>query len=216
VAIIAIIASIAIPNMIAARLSANESAAIATMRNLLSCESQCQSSACIDTDGDGAGEFGFLAEVAGRAPLRNNQVGGVGALALQPPLLSTAFGNVQNSVVVRSGYLFQIFLPDSAGAGVAEAATGGASGVSIDANNAEVEWCAYAWPSNSGITGRRVFFTNQRGDLLSSTNRVANYNGLTTTPLPSAAFRAGTLGTLDVPPAANTVGLDGERWRVVN
>ena len=43
IAIIAIIASIAIPNLLSARLSANESAAIATLRNIVSSQDQVQS-----------------------------------------------------------------------------------------------------------------------------------------------------------------------------
>ena len=48
VAIIAIIASIAIPNLLAARLNANESAAIATLKNISSAQAQCQASGAID------------------------------------------------------------------------------------------------------------------------------------------------------------------------
>ncbi len=44
VAIIAIIASIAIPNLLSARLNANESAAIATLKNISSAQAQCQAS----------------------------------------------------------------------------------------------------------------------------------------------------------------------------
>ena len=44
VAIIAIIASIAIPNLLSARLNANESAAIATLKNIASGQSQLQAS----------------------------------------------------------------------------------------------------------------------------------------------------------------------------
>ncbi|MEY2716053.1 MAG: hypothetical protein RIT24_2396, partial [Planctomycetota bacterium] len=47
VAIIAIIASIAIPNLLSARLNANESAAIATLKNISSAQAQCQASGVI-------------------------------------------------------------------------------------------------------------------------------------------------------------------------
>ena len=49
IAIIAIIAAIAIPNLLAARLSANETAAIATLRNIVSAQAQFQQSAKADT-----------------------------------------------------------------------------------------------------------------------------------------------------------------------
>src|SRR5512134_4174124 len=81
VAIIAIIAAIAIPNLLAARLSANETAAIATLRNIISAEAQFQQSAKADTDNDGTGEYGGFLEMSG---------GGVGRMVsvLSPPVLS--------------------------------------------------------------------------------------------------------------------------------
>ncbi|RJP74797.1 MAG: prepilin-type N-terminal cleavage/methylation domain-containing protein [Candidatus Abyssobacteria bacterium SURF_17] len=60
VAIIAIIAAIAIPNLLRARLASNESAAIGAMRTLGSAESTFQSSAGTDADGDGTGEYASL------------------------------------------------------------------------------------------------------------------------------------------------------------
>ena len=52
IAIIAIIAAIAIPNLLAARLSANETAAIATLRNIISAQAQLQQGAKADTDNE--------------------------------------------------------------------------------------------------------------------------------------------------------------------
>src|SRR5215475_12180252 len=114
VAIIAIIASIAIPNLLSARVSANESAAIATLRSLSSAEAQVQAASAIDVDTDGAGEYGYFAELAGTVNRRG------GTTPITPPCLSGSFGNVAASRVTRSGYLFQMYLPDGAGAGVAE------------------------------------------------------------------------------------------------
>src|SRR5512145_1141555 len=108
VAIIAIIASIAIPKLMSARLSANEAAAIATLRSISSSQAQLQSSSAIDTDGDGGGEYGYFAEMSGVLPMRIG-VGGVAAVGvvgtdeLSPAVLSTAFGNVDaNGFVSRS------------------------------------------------------------------------------------------------------------------
>ena len=64
-AIISIIAAIAIPNLVAARLSANETAAVATLRNIVAAEAQFRQSAKVDTDNDGAGEYGGFAEMSG-------------------------------------------------------------------------------------------------------------------------------------------------------
>jgi len=107
--VIAIIAAIAIPNLLAARLSANETAAIATPRDIISAEAQFQQSAKTDTDNDGTGEYGGFLEMSG---------GGVGRLGsvLSPPVLSGAFRvlNVAGEVS-RSGYFFRPYLPDAGG-----------------------------------------------------------------------------------------------------
>jgi type IV pilus assembly protein PilA len=212
VAIIAIIASIAIPNLLSARLNANESAAIATLKNISSAQAQCQASSVVDVNNNGAGEYGFFGELSGAQFTR-------GATArITPPVLSNAFGNVANSQVVRSGYIFQMFLPDATAQGVAEDATGGDpdNGQGIDPARAEVLWCAYAWPSAFGNSGKRTFFINQSGDVLASKNNTTQYNGTTTPPGFDAAFVGS--GTIDMAAnvAANTVGGDGEVWTVVN
>src|SRR5437870_5699327 len=118
IAIIAIIAAIAIPNLLAARLSANETAAIATLRNIISAQAQFQQGAKADTDNDGTGEYGGFVELSG---------GGAGRMAavLNPPVLSGAFRILNaNGQVSRSGYFFRIYLPTAGGVGVGEPQAG--------------------------------------------------------------------------------------------
>ena len=123
VAIIAIIAAIAIPRLMSARLSANEAAAISTLRSVTSAQAQLQSSAAIDTDADGAGEYGYFGELSGVDPLRVSN-GGVPAAGvagtdeLTPSILSIQFGNVVGSIVTRQGYMFQMWLPNATAAGL--------------------------------------------------------------------------------------------------
>ena len=216
VAIIAIIASIAIPNLLAARLNANESAAIATLKNISSAQAQCQASGAIDVNNNGAGEYGYFGDLAGATVIRG------ATQKITPPVLSTAFGNVQNSVVTRSGYIFQMYLPDGGSAGVAEDVNGGkAAPAAVDATKCEVLWCCYAWPSANGQSGKRVFFINQAGDVLSSKNTLATpYSGNPasggTAPAANAAFVTGSSGFMDAPVAANTTGTDSQMWTVVN
>ena len=217
VAIIAIIASIAIPNLLSARLNANESAAIATLKNISSAQSQCQASGIVDANNNGAGEYGYFAELAGGAAVRNNETGGVGTERISPPFLSGAFTNVSSSRVLRSGYYFQMYLPDTAAAPLAEAASGGASSVKVSAANAEVMWMCYAWPASFGNSGKRTFFVNQAGDVLATRNTTQKYNGTTKAPKSTAAFLT-TVGTPTMAStlAANQTGKDAERWIVVN
>jgi len=99
VAIIAIIASIAIPKLMSARISANENAAIATLRSIASAQAQLESSSAVDTDADGGGEFGFFGELSGVSFLRiydaATDAPAISTLdKLDPPILPTAFGDI--------------------------------------------------------------------------------------------------------------------------
>ncbi|MBL9079842.1 MAG: DUF2950 family protein [Planctomycetes bacterium] len=213
VAIIAIIASIAIPNLLSARLNANESAAIATLKNISSAQSQCQASGVIDVNGNGAGEYGFFGELSGRVAVRN------GTQTISPPVLSTAFGNVAAARVSRSGYVFQMFLPDTAAQGIEEDATGGDTdnGQGVDAGQSETLWCCYAWPQVFGNSGKRTFFVNQSGDVLATNSAVNQYSEATATrPIFSAAFLGTGTIAMSARVAANTLASDGDRYTVVN
>jgi hypothetical protein len=199
--------------LLSLRAMANESAAIATLKNIRSAQSQCQASGVIDADGDGVGEFGFFGELSGKQPVRKDGAGGLGTKTITPPVLSTAFGKVLGRRVERSGYVFQLFLPAADGSAVAEASNGGADGVAVDPQRAEQLWCAYAWPIDEQ-TGRRCFFVNQNGDVLATDNETQGYVGRDKAPPPHAAFAQGSSGKLDAKLAANEVGGDGARWLV--
>jgi prepilin-type N-terminal cleavage/methylation domain-containing protein len=223
VAVIAIIATLAIPNMLSSRMAANEAAAIATMRQMSTCQAQVKTAAYIDGDGDGVGEFGFLGELAGSHYVRTF-IGGVQAISptakVAPPVASGSFGNIKNSIVNRSGYYFQIWLPDAAGNAVAEAATGGADAASFpDPDMCETVWCAYAWPASYGNSSRRAFFVNQQGDVLQTLNETMKYNHLLA-PVAGAAFAAGSPPNSIQGSTANTTatkqGVDGQNWTNVN
>ncbi|MFT4512666.1 MAG: prepilin-type N-terminal cleavage/methylation domain-containing protein [Planctomycetota bacterium] len=213
VAIIAIIASIAIPNLLSARLNANESAAIATLKNISSGQSQCQASGVVDANSNGQGEYGFFGELSGRTAIRGS------TLSITPPVLSAAFGNVTASRVSRSGYTFQMFLPDTAGAGMAEDALGGDidNDNLVDPGQAEVLWCCYAWPGTAGNSGNRTFFINQTGDVLATNGAVVQYsNTVPTVPTYDVAFsNAISTTSMNMAVAANTIGKDLNTWVVV-
>lgn len=215
VAIIAIIASIAIPNLLSARLNANEAAAIATLKNISSSQAQVQASGTIDDNGNGTGEFGYFGELAGANFVR--QAGGLSTTErVTPPVLSLAFSQITASRVNRSGYLFQMYLPDSGNGWVAEAANGGATGGAVGAANSEVLWACFAWPNNYPNSGQRAFFVNQNGDVMGCRNSVARYSGTTSLPIAGTfgmlSSGVGMAGTI----AANATGADGERWIIVN
>jgi prepilin-type N-terminal cleavage/methylation domain-containing protein len=208
IAIIAIIAAIAIPNLLSARLNSNETAAIATLRNIISAQSQFQTTARADENQNGVGEYGTFGEMSGAVPVRE-QFGGTDPL--NPPVLSTAFRAVSAAgTVSRSGYIYQIFLPDNGGLGLPEINAGGAD-ANVDSDLTETTWCAYAWPANYGNTGNRVFFVNQGGDIVASEDPAYT---AAAGPAADAAFRNGSLaGGVTGQVATGTTGMDGNLWK---
>ena len=207
IAIIAIIAAIAIPNLLAARLSSNETAAIATLRNVISAQAQFQQSAKADADAAGTGEYGGFVELSG---------GGAGRMAgiLNPPVLSGAFRILNASGnVSRSGYFFKMFLPGAAGAAVAEPQTGYVTTSGINSDLCETTWCCYAWPVNYGQSGNRTFFTNQGGDVVATES--SSYTGATG-PAAGAAFQAGGATVITGAVAIGVSGQDTNTWKQVN
>ena len=223
VAIIAIIASIAIPNLLSARVSANESAAIATLRNVVSAQSQLQSQGAIDQDLDGLGEHGWFAEMAGTVNLRDNTGGAAGPI-LVPPVLSGSLGNVDaNGLVNKSGYFFRMFLPGPAGAPVNEAAGGGTPGAfAEDSNLCEIYYVCYAWPAGFSNTGNRAFVVNHSGDVLQTNNLAGaggSYDGILVMPAGDAAVENGSVGDISGQLSINSFpapSVDGNTWLVVN
>ena len=187
------IASWSLPGRCGCGRRANESAAIATLRNLASAEDQFRTGAWRDDDHDGRGEFGLLAELA--------------SPTLAPPLLSSAFRHAQGGRVTRSGYVFQVFLPGPD--------RNWRSAPPFLADAAEQRFCAYAWPARQEAENRRVFMVDQTGTVLAATNTAADghtprYLGLERPVAPEAAF----------PPAPGPTtrahrGQDQQVWRAV-
>jgi prepilin-type N-terminal cleavage/methylation domain-containing protein len=208
IAIIAIIAAIAIPNLLSARLNSNETAAIATLRNIISAQAQFQSTSRADENNNGVGEYGTFGELSGAVGVRGGNV-------LNPPVLSTAFRAVSaNGQVSRSGYLYAIFLPLASGAGQEEAGGGGMPAATVDSDLSETTWCCYAWPANYGNTGNRSFFVNQGGDIVateSSTYSGPGAAGDANVPAHDAAFI--NAGTITGQQATAAAGSDGNNWK---
>jgi hypothetical protein len=183
----------------------NETAAFATLRNIISAQAQVQASGRIDVDSDGVGEYGGFLELSGA-------LAGRMANRLVPPVLSGSFRTFTDDiVVVRSGYCFRIFLPTERGVGIGEAADGFDSD-EVDPDLCETTWCCYAWPLQQGDTGARAFFANQAGDILASVD--ASYSGSRGGPDADAAFTDGRsiVGAV----AIGRRGADGYTWKPVN
>jgi hypothetical protein len=138
----------------------NEALAVSHLRGLVGAETQAQSLAVLDADGDGVGEVAVVAELGGSAPLRGPGKG------LEFDLLGPAFGDPgAHGFVEVHGYLFRVFLPGPDGTAVGEGDPG--AGV-VDASAAERRFVAYAWPARQGKTGRRSFVVTETGEIRSS------------------------------------------------
>jgi hypothetical protein len=81
---------------------ANETAAIATLKNIASAQAQCQACAVIDGNNNGAGEYGFFGELSGAQLVRCDGKGGVGTKRMAPPVLSKAFAAVSSAAATCS------------------------------------------------------------------------------------------------------------------
>jgi prepilin-type N-terminal cleavage/methylation domain-containing protein len=217
VAIIAIIAAIAIPNLLSARLNANETSAISTLRSVSSAQAQFQASAKADVDNDGSGEFGLFRELSGAEEVRKVADGSGGTSVLNPPVLSGAFRTISTlGEVSRSGYLFHVFLPGSAGLGVAEAGLTANLASSLDNDLAETTWCCYSWPTSYSTTGNRTFFVNQTGDITGTDSSAYTGNGEFAGSA-GFAFKAGTAtDKITGLVAVGTLARDSNIWKQIN
>ena len=215
VAIIAIIAAIAIPNLLAARLASNETSAVATLRSICSAQAQFQLSGKVDVNGDGTGEYGLFREMSGAIGARQDATGSVVGSTMNPPVLSGGFRNILASgEVSRSGYRYKIFLPSVGGVGVAE--TVGPLPSALSPDLAASSWCCYAWPDLYARSGNRTFFVNHSGTLTTTEEVVYSGSNAFATGNGGRAFRAGgALGGITGPIAIGTVGRDGKFWRAV-
>jgi len=211
VAIIAILAAVAVPNLLSSKVAANETNAISTLRTLASAQATFLSIAAVDNDQDGAGEFGSLAELAGVTLL--NARGNGPATPLDPSILSASFQMIDGSGrVSRSGYYFRVFLPDAAGTGLPEIALGGPP-AAVNDDRSEVFWCCYAWPIRAGASGNRAFCIDQRGEIIQTQMDVLTYSGAV-----APGWNAGLVlsnGTMGDPLAIGNAGIDGNSWTVV-
>lgn len=204
--------AVAVPNLRSANLNRNESAAIATLKNISSAQSQMQACGLLDRNGNGSGEYAYFAELSGGVKLPGMDQ------PLTPPVLSQAFQAVVGGRVERSGYLFEMILPDAQMQAVREGPDGGRAGQqgSVDPALAETLWACYAWPASQGWSGKRTFFVNQSGDVL-ATNGFGSrpYDGARSVVPPDAAYARSAGRHMGAPVAANTVGNDGNTWVVV-
>jgi prepilin-type N-terminal cleavage/methylation domain-containing protein len=136
VAIILIIAAIAIPNFLRARMAANEASAVQSMRSIFTAEMAYNASGW----SNGGAVIGFSAQLP--------DLGGAGA-ACNPPTTTSAcqlddvIANATTATTAKSGYYFT-YAPVASGS----------DNVAFNLNGD---------PAARGKTGERSFFTDQTG-----------------------------------------------------
>jgi len=222
ISIISILAAVAIPNLLSSRIGANESSAIATLRQMQSAQTVVQTMRTIDQDLDGVGEYAWLAEMTGFVQVRD-ATGPHGGPLLNPPSAARSIGVVNAAgVVSKAGYILRMSMSDAAGAGLNEAPNGG-SPTGEDADNCEKFWLAYAWPAGYTTSGKRTFVVNQTGDILQTQNAgtgaTPSYDAMSSVPAPDAAVESGSAGQAIGDFSVNGFPLpavDGNVWMVVN
>jgi len=158
VAIIGIIAAIAIPGLLRARMSGNEASAIGSLRAINSGESTYASSCA------GGGYAVALVDLAKPAPASNQGF-------ISPDLATDP--------ALKSGY--SVSLAADTAAGVVSITTA-ASTCNTSAANAQSSYWAGAVPTQVGSTGQRSFATDSRGTIFFLNTGLPLAN-----PIPAAA-----------------------------
>ena len=196
----------------------NDTAAIATLRNLASAQAQMQTTGKIYGDSDGIGEYGTFGEMTGSCGVRTDADGSGRGAAVRPAILSAALANASSGgIVTKNGYCFRIHLPAKGSGASREGKVGEPLAAPVDADAAEQRWCAYAWPVAAGTSGRRAFFVDQDGDVRQCDNAGGAYSGVFRAPAFDAAFAPGAEGSWTGaagPPGSRS--RDGLAWKVKN
>jgi len=154
---LATLAAVTLPGLSKARLESNEAAAIAAIHAIRKAEEEYRRSAIRDSDGDGEGEFAFLAELLGERR-------GVDSVPPVRPSPLSGYQKHESGAHERAGYLFRVYLPAEDGSPI-----GGherpARLARVDGDLAEAIYVVVAWPLRGGKTGARAFAMDASGVL---------------------------------------------------
>jgi prepilin-type N-terminal cleavage/methylation domain-containing protein len=229
IAIIAIIAAIAIPNLLESRVTANEAAASASLKSgVFAAQVQFQGGSYQDADLDNVGEYGTLGMLAGKAATSKMSGGGAagtpgtsgsttntGLSLLQGPLASATGAATSRSA---SGYLFWGGAPSETNASgvtqnfLIESNTGVYTIDAADtADNGEKYFVVGCAPDKYGDSGRRVFLMTSDG-MVRSPAASANINQWFGGSAPSSGSSA-TVARIQTG-LANAYGLTGNTWAI--
>ena len=155
VAIIGIIAAIAVPGLLRARMSGNEASAIGSMRTIASAQATFAASCA-------GGGYAVTMEDLGAAPT-------AGGPAFLPTDLVDA--STTGAATPKSGYLFTMAQhPD----GLGEVVTAAADTCNGSADDAESEFFAQGDPQTAGASGTRFFAVDHTGQIRQDSAQLAD------------------------------------------
>jgi prepilin-type N-terminal cleavage/methylation domain-containing protein len=157
VAIIGIIAAIAVPGLLRARMSGNEASAIGTVRTLSSAQATFASSCGGGGYADTIADLGLPPTAGGPAFVPADVVGAEGAVGTP-------------SATPKSGYSFTM-----AGTGVTVLAA--ADTCNGSTGDSSTGFDATAEPADPGNTGTRYFFTDQSGQIRQDSAAISSITG---------------------------------------
>lgn len=179
IAIIAIIAAIAIPNLLESRVTANEAAASASLKSgVFPAQTQFQGGAYQDADLDSRGEYGTIGALAGL--IVTTKITDVASQRISLVTGPLATGTATLGFRTANGYVFAAAVPgrlETADATDAQAATveGAALPTVVDTdpaavggfeeNPAEAYFVVAAMPERFGDSGRKVYVLSQDGQI---------------------------------------------------
>ncbi len=175
------------------------------LEDLYHTQVEWQRSKVIDENDNQMGEYALLGELSGICTERCGENAYV-------PAQGQDLRSMNDSIAMVHGYMVQLFLPDAENRAVSEASRGGIGVARPDPSASEQYWCCYAWPEQRSKTGNSVFFIDQRGIVLRSTNEKHKYSGRFRRPLPSAAYAVESSGIFGARLAAHELGCDGDLW----
>ncbi len=182
IAIIAIIAAIAIPNLLESRVTANESAAAASLKSgIHPAQAQFQSGTYSDFDGDGRGEYAADHRwMAGGANINGVTIG----TNTSPRTLSLLAPNFQVADDTGIGAYKYVVHINGTDAGAANAH---AAYVALaDLAEEESFFVVYAIPNNAGTDGRRAFSITVSGNVIGTRQTVTDAQLVTAIIAPAA------------------------------
>lgn len=163
-----------------------ESAAIAKLHCLYEAQLRLRDRVALDADGDGRGEFGDFAALAGTAPPG-------------PVEWRLAAGTIVSGLATHLGYHVAIHLPTRDGLDASDAAE------DVDHERAEREFVACAWPATEG-GGKRAFCMAADGHVWCFPNADRRYLG-PDRPVLAEVARATATGDAD-----ERLGGGGQPW----